>query len=83
MGEDFDNFAFFGIDEVTQFVVGGKNLGRFDEDCLTCGGLVVDETLEAAFELCLHGDAETAVADVTAFPTDNASFYLVVFDVEN
>ena len=63
LGEDANELAFFSIDEVAQFVVGGEHLGRLDEDRLAGGRLVVDEPLEAAFELRLHGDAEPSVAD--------------------
>ena len=43
--EDADELAFFGVDEVAELVVGGEHLGRFDEDRLAGGRLVVDEAL--------------------------------------
>ena len=62
-GENADNLPLFGVHQVAQLVVGGKNLGRFDEDSLARGRLVVDKSLQAAFELGLDGDAEASVAD--------------------
>ena len=53
--------ALLGL-QLAHFVVGLHHLSRFDEDRLTCGRLVVNDTVDTPFHLRCYGYHQSSVA---------------------
>ena len=62
LGEDADDFLAFLSLQLTHSVVGLHHLGRFDEDGLSCGTLIVYDTLDFLLQGRDDRDDESAVA---------------------